>query len=124
MQPPHLAPLADPENFLKHLYQVAVARALPGKILADYLPPPPKGRTVVIGAGKAAGSMALAIEQAWPESAPMSGLLITRYHHTPPGYLSYCDELKRRGKGTTGGTRRGFTSGARPGGSGRNSPAD
>lgn len=78
--------ITDPKSFLKHLYQVAVNRALPDQILAQYLPKPPAGRTVVIGAGKAAGSMALACERAWPAGAPMTGLMITRYHHTPPGF--------------------------------------
>ena len=88
----------DPASFLKHLYQVAVARALPEKILAGHLPSPPKGRTIVIGAGKAAGSMALAMELAWPQSAAMNGLLITRYHHTPPAYLNFLNDLDQIGK--------------------------
>ncbi|UXH77520.1 glycerate kinase type-2 family protein [Roseateles amylovorans] len=78
--------LDDPRALLRHLYQVAVARALPGKILADHLPPPPKGRTLVLGAGKGGGSMAKALEAAWPASAPLSGLVITRYGHVPPDY--------------------------------------
>lgn len=78
--------LDDPRALLKHLYRVAVDRALPGKILAGHLPPPPKGRTLVIGAGKGGGSMAQAMEAAWPASAPMSGLVITRYGHIPPDY--------------------------------------
>ena len=76
----------DPRALLKHLYRVAVDRALPGKILAGHLPPPPRGRTLVIGAGKGGGSMAQAMEAAWPASAPMSGLVITRYGHIPPDY--------------------------------------
>jgi glycerate-2-kinase len=51
---------------------------------AAFLPPPPKGRTVVIGAGKAGGSMAQAVDALWPADAPLSGLVVTRYHHTPP----------------------------------------
>jgi len=78
--------LDDPRALLRHLYQVAVERALPGKILAGHLPPPPKGRTLVLGAGKAGGSMAQALEAAWPASAPLSGLVITRYGHVPPEY--------------------------------------
>jgi glycerate 2-kinase len=88
----------DPASLLEHLYQVAVARALPEKILAQHLPPPPKGRTVVIGAGKAAGSMTLAMELAWPQNAPMTGLMITRYHHTPPAYDQFKAELSKLGK--------------------------
>ena len=78
--------LSDPRALLRHLYDVAVARALPGRVLAAHLPPPPKGRTLVLGAGKAGGSMAQALEAAWPRAAPLSGLVITRYDHIPPGY--------------------------------------
>ena len=77
-------PTTQPRQFLEHLFQTAVARALPLKNTAAHLPPPPKGRTVVIGAGKAGGSMAQAVEALWPADAPLEGLVITRYHHTPP----------------------------------------
>ena len=76
----------DPRALLRELYDVAVARALPGRVLAAHLPPPPKGRTLVLGAGKAGGAMAQALEAAWPAEAPLSGLIITRYGHVPPGY--------------------------------------
>ena len=78
--------LTDPRALLRHLYDVAVARALPAQVMAAQLPPPPKGRTLVLGAGKAGGAMAQALEAAWPRKAPLSGLVITRYGHTPPGY--------------------------------------
>lgn len=78
--------LDDPRALLRHLYDVAVARALPGRVLAQHLPPPPQGRTLVLGAGKAGGAMAQALEAAWPREAPLSGLVITRYGHVPPGY--------------------------------------
>ncbi|MFN7196080.1 MAG: glycerate kinase, partial [Hylemonella sp.] len=77
-------PQTRPREFLLHLYQAAVRRALPLHNTAAYLPPPPKGRTVVIGAGKAAGAMAQAVEALWPAEAPLSGVVVTRYHHTPP----------------------------------------
>ncbi|KQW42744.1 MULTISPECIES: glycerate kinase [unclassified Roseateles] len=76
----------DPRALLRQLYDVAVASALPGRMLAAQLPPPPKGRTLVLGAGKAGGAMAQALEAAWPADAPLSGLVITRYGHVPPGY--------------------------------------
>ncbi len=76
-------PLTQPREFLSHLYQAAVRRALPLHNTAAFLPPPPKGRTVVIGAGKAAGAMAQAVEALWPLAAPLSGVVVTRYHHTP-----------------------------------------
>ena len=76
----------DPRALLRQLYDVAVARALPGRVLAAHLPPPPKGRTLVLGAGKAGGAMAQALEAAWPADAPLSGLVITRYGHLPGNY--------------------------------------
>lgn len=77
-------PRTHPHAFLEHLYQAAVRRALPLHNTAAFLPKPPKGRTIVIGAGKAGGAMAQAVEALWPKDAPLSGLVVTRYHHTPP----------------------------------------
>ncbi|MDE2606932.1 MAG: glycerate kinase [Burkholderiales bacterium] len=77
-------PRAQPRAFLEHLYRVAVHRALPLPNTAAFLPPPPRGRTLVLGAGKAGGAMAQAVEALWPAEAPLSGLVVTRYHHTPP----------------------------------------
>ncbi len=77
-------PSAHPLDFLRALYRVAVDRASPAHCLLPHLPAPPKGRTVVIGAGKAAAAMAQAVEAHWPHDAPLSGLVITRYDHTPP----------------------------------------
>ena len=77
-------PTAHPRQFLEHLYQAAVKRALPLHNTAACLPAPPKGRTIVIGAGKAGGSMAQAVEALWPADAPLQGLVVTRYHHIPP----------------------------------------
>jgi hydroxypyruvate reductase len=76
--------ISDPRQYLRHLFDVAVSRALPAQTLAAHLPPVPKGRTVVIGAGKAAGAMAHAVEALWPAEAPLSGVVVTRYDHTPP----------------------------------------
>ena len=75
---------AQPQVFLRQLYDAAVLRALPLHNTASYLPPPPKGRTVVLGAGKAGGAMAQAVEALWPADKPLSGLVVTRYHHIPP----------------------------------------
>ncbi len=74
----------QPNEFLVALYQAAVKRALPLHNTAAYLPTPPKGRTVVLGAGKAGGAMAQAVEALWPADKPLSGLVVTRYGHTPP----------------------------------------
>ena len=75
---------AQPQVFLRQLYDAAVLRALPLHNTAAYLPKPPKGRTVVLGAGKAGGAMAQAVEALWPADKPLSGLVVTRYHHIPP----------------------------------------
>ena len=72
-----------PQDFLRKLYDAAVFRALPAHNTAAFLPPVPKGRTLVLGAGKAAGAMAHAVEALWPAEAPLSGLVVTRYDHTP-----------------------------------------
>ena len=76
-------PQSHPRAFLERLYKTAVMRALPLHNTAAYLPEPPKGRTLVLGAGKAGGAMAQAVEALWPEDAPLSGLVVTRYHHIP-----------------------------------------
>jgi len=65
-------------------FRAAVAAADPLEILPRHLPDPPAGRTVVVGAGKAAASMALAVERHWPAGAPLDGLVITRYRHGMP----------------------------------------
>ena len=85
------SPQQDPEGFLRHLFAVAVARAMPQHRTAACLPPAPdpaKGRSLVLGAGKAAGAMAQAVEACWlahaGPHAPLSGLVVTRYGHTPP----------------------------------------
>ncbi len=75
---------AQPRQFLEYLYQAAVTRALPLHNTAAHLPRPPRGRTLVLGAGKAGGSMAQAVEALWPPDAPLEGLVVTRYRHIPP----------------------------------------
>ena len=75
---------ANPRAFLEQLFHAAVERALPLANTAAFLPAPPRGRTIVLGAGKAGGAMAQAVEALWPADAPLSGLVVTRYHHTPP----------------------------------------
>ena len=76
-------PLTDPLALLRQLYDAAVQRALPLHSMAAHLPAPPKGRTVVLGAGKAGASMAQALEALWPQDAPLEGLVVTRYGHIP-----------------------------------------
>jgi glycerate 2-kinase len=69
---------------LEQSFRAAVAAADPLQILPAHLPPPPRGCTFVAAAGKAAASMALAVERCWPRDAPLEGLAITRYAHGLP----------------------------------------
>lgn len=64
------------------MFDAAIAAALPDRSLPRYLPKPPKGRTIVIGCGKAAASMARAVEDHW--QGELSGLVVTRYGHRAP----------------------------------------
>jgi len=80
------SPVADPRGFLRALLDTAIAKAVPGPEIAAFLPPPPKGRTLVLGAGKAGGAMAAAVEALWPVEAPMAGLVVTRYGAIPPAF--------------------------------------
>ncbi|HYC38318.1 MAG TPA: glycerate kinase [Usitatibacter sp.] len=71
----------SPREILRASFAAAVAAADPLAIVPANLPSPPRGRTVVVGAGKAAGAMAHAVEAHWPPHAPLGGLVITRYGH-------------------------------------------
>jgi glycerate 2-kinase len=66
-------------ELLRGMFDAAVAAALPDKVVPANLPPPPKGRTVAVGAGKAAAAMARAVDAHWPADKPLSGLVVTRY---------------------------------------------
>ncbi|MGH6838499.1 MAG: glycerate kinase type-2 family protein [Methylocella sp.] len=72
----------DPRQLLLNMFEAAVGAALPSKCLAQHLPPRPPGRVIVIGAGKAAGAMAKAVEDHW--RGPLEGLVVTRYGHGAP----------------------------------------
>ena len=65
-------------------FKVAVAAAYPRQIVPQHLPEPPKGRTIVVGAGKAAASMAKAVEEHWPQNALLKGLVVAPYNHGLP----------------------------------------
>ncbi len=71
-----------PDVLLKAMFQAAVEAALPSLCVPTHLPPRPKGRTVIIGAGKASGAMAKALEDAW--EGPLEGLVVTRYGYRVP----------------------------------------
>ncbi|MCW2307970.1 glycerate kinase type-2 family protein [Rhodobium gokarnense] len=72
----------DDRAFLTGLFEAAVDAADPFRVLARHLPKPPKGRTVVIGAGKGSAQMAKALEEVW--DGPLSGLVVTRYGFGAP----------------------------------------
>ena len=80
-------PLDPKRQFLADLFDAAVAAADPKQILQNSLPPRPKGRTVVIGAGKGAAQLAQAFEDLWPH--PYEGVVVTRY-----GYAAPCRQIK------------------------------
>ncbi|MCW5621505.1 MAG: glycerate kinase [Burkholderiales bacterium] len=69
----------DPRSLLHAMFDAAIARAMPDKCVPPFLPSPPQGRTLVVGAGKAAATMAQAVEAHW--DADLSGLVVTRYGH-------------------------------------------
>ena len=69
-------------TFLTELFTTAVAAADPLKALAAHLPPRPKGRTIVVGAGKCAAQLAAAFETLW--QGPLEGVVVTRYGYGAP----------------------------------------
>lgn len=71
-----------PQALLRRMFAAAVAAAQPALCVPPHLPAPPRGRLVVIGAGKASAAMARAVEDHWP--GPLSGLVVTRYGHAVP----------------------------------------
>jgi glycerate 2-kinase len=71
-------------EILEQSFRAAVAAADPLQILGPHLPRPPRGRTFVAAAGKAAASMALAVERGWPPQARLEGIAVTRYQHGMP----------------------------------------
>ena len=77
----------DPRTLLTDLFKAAVASAQPALCVPLHLPEAPKGRLVVIGAGKASAAMARAVEDHWP--GDLSGLVVTRY-----GYAVPCDRIE------------------------------
>jgi glycerate 2-kinase len=74
----------NPRDYLLESFSVAVKAANPAHIVPQHLPNPPAGRTLVVGAGKAAAAMAQAVENTWPADGQLDGLVVTRYGHTLP----------------------------------------
>jgi glycerate 2-kinase len=80
--PAKIDPAVTPKDLLLSMFDAAVKAALPAEIVPKYLPAAPKGRTIVIGAGKASAAMAAALEKSW--KGPLEGVVVTRYGHTAP----------------------------------------
>ena len=79
----------NPRELLIDSFRAALTAADPLYIVSPHLPKPPvKGKTIVVGAGKAAAAMAKAVEQHWPIDAPLEGIVITRYQHGYRGEAS------------------------------------
>jgi hydroxypyruvate reductase len=72
-------PVRHTLTLLRDLFDAAVSAADPARCVPANLPSPPKGRTIVVGAGKASAAMAQAVERNW--SGPLEGLIVTRYGH-------------------------------------------
>src|SRR5258706_3288229 len=72
----------DYRRLLLDMFQAAVNAAAPALCVPAHLPPRPKGRTIIVGAGKAAASMAATVEVHW--NGPLEGLVVTRYGHRVP----------------------------------------
>ncbi len=77
-----MRPTPDRRALLGAMFDAAIAAAQPAACLPPHLPPPPRGRTLVIGAGKASAAMARALEDHW--IAPLQGLVVTRYGYAVP----------------------------------------
>jgi len=79
--------MTDPKQFLTSIFEAAVAAADPELTIRRHLPEKPKGRTIVIGAGKGSAQMAAAFEKAW--DAPLEGVVVTRY-----GFAAPCERIR------------------------------
>ncbi len=77
----------NPQTLLRRMFDAAIASAQPSSCVPANLPPAPKGRLIVIGAGKASAAMARAVEDHW--QGPLSGLVVTRY-----GYGAPCERIE------------------------------
>lgn len=71
-----------PRKLLEDMFNAAIKAAQPERCIPPFLPKPPKGRTIVIGAGKASAEMARVLEANW--DGPLEGTVVTRYGHSVP----------------------------------------
>jgi hydroxypyruvate reductase len=74
--------VTEPRALLGRMFEAAIASAQPSRCVPSHLPPAPKGRLIVTGAGKASAAMARAVEDHWP--GELSGLVVTRYGYAVP----------------------------------------
>jgi len=72
----------NPRTLLEQLFAAAIEAAQPAHCIPPHLPQVPRGRLIVIGAGKASAAMARVVEEHWP--GPLSGLVVTRYGYAVP----------------------------------------
>lgn len=84
---PAPTPAFDPPTLLRRMFDAAVAAAQPSHCVPPHLPVAPKGRLIVLGAGKASAAMAAAVEATWP--GDLSGLVVTRH-----GYAVPCSKIE------------------------------
>jgi glycerate 2-kinase len=82
-----IAAAPTPRVLLRNMFDTAIASAQPALCVPPHLPAPPRGRLIVVGAGKASAAMARAVEENW--SGPLSGLVVTRY-----GYAVPCERIE------------------------------
>jgi hydroxypyruvate reductase len=82
-----IAALPTPRVLLRNMFDAAIASAQPALCVPPHLPAPPRGRLIVVGAGKASAAMARTVEKNW--SGPLSGLVVTRY-----GYAVPCERIE------------------------------
>ncbi len=76
-----------PKELLRRMFDAAIASAQPAVCIPPHLPDAPRGRTIIVGAGKASAAMARAVENTW--QGPLSGLVVTRY-----GYGVPCNQVE------------------------------
>jgi len=77
----------DPRVLLRQMFDAAIEAAQPSHCVPPYLPSAPKGRLIVLGAGKASAAMARVVEDHW--KGEISGLVVTRY-----GYAVPCSKIE------------------------------
>jgi len=73
----------EPRALLQEMFEAAIWSAQPELCIPNHLPPAPKGRLIVVGAGKASAAMARSVEENW-KGEIAAGLVVTRYGYAVP----------------------------------------